>query len=266
MKKAIVIHSLNLLSTLLIIGYFYDLSCNGYAAPDNDGGASKGANNEDEDHKDFLERHPLIYIAATLLLFIFQTVVLVLMGQPLISVKGIKFWNGDAHGPENSQHMSDWYTFTHIVHGFIMFYVVYFLPHPITVHYGYLIALGTGVTWEIIENTPCVINQYRKSSLAAGYVGDSVINSFCDSAFMSGGYWLSYFVPWYVILALGIAEEVLLGIIIRDNMTLNIIQLAYPFKTISDWQARGGKRVPAGTTANPDNENDSNNPDTQQEE
>lgn len=173
-------------------------------------------------------------------MFVLQSVVLLLMGQPCISPSGLVCWYGNTDGPGNSQHISDWYTFTHILHGFIFYFITYglrlWLP-VVTVNYGYLIALATAVTWEIVENTPCVINRYRQTAAAAGYNGDSVTNSFCDSLACTLGFWISYFTPWWIILVLAIAEEVLLGIIIRDNLVINMIQIVFSFKCISDWQA-----------------------------
>lgn len=180
-----------------------------------------------------------------------QCVVLFLMGQPIISPTGLVCWYGDTDGPGNSQHISDWYTFTHILHGFIFYYVTYglrvLLP-VVTVNYGYLIALSTAVTWEIVENTPCVINRYRQTAVAAGYNGDSIVNSFCDSVACTIGFWISYFAPWWVILILAIAEEIFLAILIRDNLLINIIQILFSVKRISDWQAGKSKTQVVATT------------------
>jgi len=166
--------------------------------------------------------------------------VLVALGQKLVSPTGIRLWWGDIHSPENSQHVTDWYTFTHILHGFLMYFVTLPLPSPpITVHYSYIIGLCTAVIWEIVENTPCVINRYRSTGASAEYTGDSVLNSFCDSVAMSFGFWVAVWIPWWVTLSLAIAEELILGLVIRDNMILNVIQILFSFKCISEWQARG---------------------------
>lgn len=177
------------------------------------------------------------------------------MGQPCLPSSGLVCWYGDTEGPGNSQNISDWYTFTHILHGFIFYFITYglrvLLP-VVTVNYGYLIALSTAVTWEIVENTPCVINRYRQTAVAAGYNGDSVINSFCDSLACTLGFWISHFTPWWIILILALAEEILLGIIIRDNLIMNIIQLLFSFKCISDWQAAKSENRVVVRTSDPD--------------
>lgn len=173
------------------------------------------------------------------------------MGQPILPTTGLVFWYGDVNGPGNSQHISDWYSFTHILHGFIFYYIAYgigILLPVFTVNYGYLMALCTAATWEIVENTPCVINRYRQTAVAAGYNGDSVINSFCDSVACTLGYWISYVTPWWVILALAILEEILLAIIIRDNLAINIIQILFSIKRISEWQAGNVKSQVVSTS------------------
>jgi len=195
---------------------------------------------QDSPPADFLLDHIPIYAAIVIGMFLIQSIVLKLMGQPCLPPSGLVFWYGNTEGPGNSQHISDWYTFTHILHGFLFYFITYglgLLVPEVTVNYGYLIALATAVTWEIVENTPCVINRYRQTAVAAGYNGDSVINSFCDSVACTLGFWISYFSPWWIILILAILEEVLLAIIIRDNLLINIIQIVFSFKCISDWQA-----------------------------
>lgn len=206
---------------------------------------------QQSDPPDFLRDHAPIYVAIVIGFFILQSVVLFLMGQPIISQSGLFCWYGDTYGPGNSQHISDWYTFTHILHGFIFYYITYglrILLPVVTVNYGYLIALTTAVTWEIVENTPCVINRYRQTAVAAGYNGDSVVNSFCDSLACTIGFWICFFTPWWAILVLALAEEILLGIIIRDNLIINIIQIVFSLKSISDWQARKAKTQVASTS------------------
>jgi hypothetical protein len=215
----------------------------------NVGGQGEAA--QDSAPVDFLQDHIPIYVAIVIGLFVLQTVVLFLMGQTILPTSGLVCWYGDVNGPGNSQHISDWYSFTHILHGFIFYFVAYgvrILLPVFTVNYGYLFALSTAVTWEIVENTPCVINRYRQTAVASGYNGDSVINSFCDSVWCTFGYWISYVTPWWIILPLTILEEILLAIIIRDNLTINVIQVLFSVKSISDWQARNNKNPVVGSS------------------
>lgn len=184
-------------------------------------------------------------------MFVFQTIVLLLMGHPCLPSTRLLFWYGDPNGPGSSQHISDWYSFTHLLHGVIFYFITYGLRvlFPVlTVNYCYLITLSSAVIWEIVENTPCVINRYRQTAAASGYNGDSVINSFCDSTACTIGFWTSFFTPWWIMLILAVAEEVILGIVIRDNLTLNIIQILFSFKCISDWQAGKAKNEVVATS------------------
>ncbi|KAJ6645701.1 UPF0314 protein, partial [Pseudolycoriella hygida] len=190
--------------------------------------------------KDFLQENVPIYIAIVIAMFALQSGVLLLMGQPLLPATGLVGFYNDINGPGNSQNIFDWYTFTHILHGFMFYFATYglgLLLPVLTVNYRYLIALATSVTWEIVENTPYVIDRYRQTATAAGYNGDSVINSICDSIACTSGFWICYFTPWWIILLVAIAEEVLLAVFIRDNLIINILQILFSFKCISDWQA-----------------------------
>ena len=178
-------------------------------------------------------------LAAFALLAI-QTLALMAMQHPLICECGhVDFWHGAASGPQTSQHLSDWYSVTHVLHGVLFYLLLWFLmpgaPFAVTL----LGALGLEVGWEIVENTPFVMERYRQTALAAGYFGDSVVNSIGDSLAMVLGYVWARVVPVYGSVLLFVAFECLLAIVIRDNLTLNIIQLIHPVDAISAWQAGG---------------------------
>lgn len=190
---------------------------------------------------DFLQDHVPIYITLVIGIFLFQSAVLLLMGQPCLPASGLVCFYTDINGPGNSQHLSDWYTFTHFLHGCIFYFITYGLRtlFPIiTVNYCYLITLSSAVLWEFIENSPCTINRVKQSGAGAAYNGDSVINSFSDSLACTCGFWISYLTPWWVILLYAIAEEILLGVIIRDNLIMSTLQLIFSFSCISNWQKR----------------------------
>jgi len=180
------------------------------------------------------------------------------MGQPLISQSGkIKLWEGNINGPENSQQITDWYTFTHILHGFIFYGIgsgsaAIFPSIDIGVKGFYILALIIETLWEVVENSPPVIRRYRKTALANGYNGDSVLNSVCDTVGMTFGFWLAYLIPPLAVLGLLVIEEIVLAIMIRDNLTLNIIQLIHPFESISKWQTNGIKTNQPGSQPDSD--------------
>ncbi len=173
-----------------------------------------------------------------LLLLALQAFVLFLLGQPAICECGsIKAWEGVVLSSGNSQHLSDWYTFTHIIHGFVFYAVLtYFFPR-LSLTQRFLIALCLEGAWEIIENTPMVIDHYRQQALAQGYIGDSIVNSISDSVAMVGGFLFAMRFPWWATLSFALLIEFFLGYSIRDNLTLNVLNLIYQFPFIARWQS-----------------------------
>ncbi len=180
----------------------------------------------------------VLLVAAGLLAV--QAVVLLLMGQPPICACGrIDLWHGDPSGPETSQHLADWYTFTHVVHGF-GFYLLFWLVAPRwSVGLRFLAAFGLEAGWEVLENTPMVIERYREQALAEGYFGDSVVNSLGDTLAAALGFALARILPIWTSVVLVVGMELYLALMIRDNLTLNILQLVVPIEAISRWQLGG---------------------------
>lgn len=153
----------------------------------------------------------------------------------------IKLWHGVVNSAENSQHLSDWYSFSHIIHGFGFYFLAWLWGRKRGWSLGamFLVALVAESAWEIIENTDFIINRYREVTISLDYYGDSVINSVMDTLFMVLGFWMAYRLPIYSIIALTIAMEVWVGWSIRDNLALNIIMLLHPFQSILKWQSGG---------------------------
>lgn len=166
-----------------------------------------------------------------------QASVLVLMGQPLISASGtITFWNGVVLGSENSQQITDWYTFTHILHGFLFYFVLARLWPGALPIMRLSVAVGLEAAWECFENTPWLIEHYRQQALALGYTGDSVINSLADTVAAGLGFVAAWRLPVAMTILIGAGFEILLAIAIHDGLTLNIINLIYPIEFIRAWQ------------------------------
>lgn len=181
-----------------------------------------------------------VYGVLVLGVIVLQALTLFLFGQPLVCECGhISLWAGDVFSSENSQQLSDWYSFSHVIHGFIFYFFATLVFKRVPWQARLLMAVGLEVGWEILENTPMIINHYREQALAQGYTGDSIINSLSDTMMMLFGFILAWRLPTWSIIILGIAMEVFVGFLIHDNLTLNTLNLFYQFDFIKEWQAGG---------------------------
>jgi hypothetical protein len=182
------------------------------------------------------------------LLVALQIAVLHHLGQPFIAASGhILLWANDPLSPDMSQQLADWYSFSHIIHGFIFFGLLRLAAPRLPVPVRPLIAMAIEIAWEITENSPAVIRHYRQQALAAGYVGDSILNSVSDTVMMSCGFLLASRLRARTVIALALGFEIFTAAMIRDNLTLNVIGLVVPSQwapmpAIHRWQA--AERVP----------------------
>ena len=163
------------------------------------------------------------------------------MGRVVVSKTGnISLWTGAVNSAENSQQVSDWYSFSHVIHG-IAFYGILRLIGRGKWALGWclVLAVGAEAAWEVFENTPFTINRYRKATIAFDYYGDSVLNSVCDILCCVLGFFLAAKLPVWGSVALVVAMEAFVGYMIRDNLTLNIIMFIRPIEAIKRWQQAG---------------------------
>lgn len=154
---------------------------------------------------------------------------------PVCTCGYIKLWHGQIISAENSQHIADWYTPSHFLHGLIFYGALWLVARRMSFAWRLTIATAVESLWEIVENSEAIINRYREAG-AIGYFGDSVINSVADIGIMIVGFAIAARVPVWVSVALVVFFEALTMWLIRDGLLLNVIQLTFPQQAISDWQ------------------------------
>jgi hypothetical protein len=180
------------------------------------------------------------YWIAAFALVAAMAAILLLMGRPPICTCGaVKLWVGTVNGPDNSQHIADWYTPSHIIHGMIFYMVGWLVLRRNPAGDRLIGAVLIEAAWEVLENSQWIIDRYREATMALGYNGDSVLNSVSDVLWMILGFGVARRLPVWGTAALAVGFEILTLAIIRDNLTLNVLMLVWPVEAIAEWQGAG---------------------------
>jgi hypothetical protein len=180
----------------------------------------------------FARPKPLFILLAVLAI---SVAALLAMGRPPICTCGTAELWGPV-GPKQSQMLADWYTPSHVIHGFLFYAALRWLWPRAPLERRFLVSLMIEAAWEIAENTPMMIDRYREATIALGYSGDSVLNSASDILMMALGFLAARRLPVWLSVVIVLVLEIVPLMVIRDNLTLNVWMLLAPSDTILNWQ------------------------------
>lgn len=177
------------------------------------------------------------WLVVTFVIILVQVVSQYLMGRLWICECGyVKLFEAGVNTPGNSQHLFDWYTPSHIIHGFLFYGLGWSVMRKKPITAKLALSALIEAAWEILENSPLVIDRYRSATMAIGYTGDSILNSGMDMVAMIAGFFFAARVPLWLTVVIALGFEVLTAIIIRDNLTLNVLMLVWPIEAVKTWQ------------------------------
>ena len=177
------------------------------------------------------------HIVLVLTLMAATAAILLAMGRvPICPCGTVSLWNGAVDSPENSQQLSDWYSPSHLIHGFLFFALFRWVARGQPMGVRLAMAVALEAAWEILENSQLVISRYRAATIALDYTGDSVLNSMSDIGFMMLGFFLAARLPVWLTVTIALFFEIFAAVMVRDNLTLNVLMLVWPLQAVKDWQ------------------------------
>jgi hypothetical protein len=151
----------------------------------------------------------------------------------------IYLWTGDVWSSDNSQHLADPYSFSHVLHGLVFFWALAWTLPRLSLSWRLALAMAIEAAWEVFENSAFVINRYREATAALGYQGDTIVNSLGDILACALGFILAYYLGFWRSLLLFVVTEIVMLLWIRDSLIVNIIMLLYPIEALKVWQVGG---------------------------
>ncbi len=182
----------------------------------------------------------ILPLFVTLALAAATALALYLMGRNVICPCGyVQLWAGSAPPEESSQHLLDWYSPSHLLHGILFFAALWLVARRMPLGWRLAIAMAVECAWEIVENSAWVIERYRQVTVSFDYNGDSIVNMLADLAAMVVGFWLARVIPVWASVAIVIGFELLTAWLIRDGLALNVLMLLYPLDAVLEWQQAG---------------------------
>lgn len=183
-------------------------------------------------------RSTRFWLTAAAILLIVQIATLALMGRiPICECGYVKLFEPGVNTAGNSQHIADWYTPSHIIHGFLFYWLAMLALPRAPIAARLTLSVVVEAAWELLENSPIIIDRYRTATMAVGYTGDSILNSAMDTVAMGLGFLFAARAPVWLMVALALGFEIVTAIVIRDNLTLNVLMLVWPVEAVKTWQA-----------------------------